>query len=97
MDESRYLYRYDVSTGQPMESIGRLTEKEYAAGRELLQKAAEGKFTTRRAAADAGIRVWSGFLYEKHVNLRQEGDVDGTNSAPEAALLADLIDQWCKE
>jgi hypothetical protein len=97
VDESRFVYRYDLRSDQPMESIGRITREEYEKGTELLQKASSGTFTTQHAAADAGIKQWTGFLYDKHIKLRQEGDFTGTNSAPEAAQLADMIDQWCKE
>jgi hypothetical protein len=97
IDEARYVYRYNVAKEEPMQNIGRLTKEEFETGTALLEKAAKGQYTTRRAAADAGIHKLSGMLWGKHVSLRQDGDVDGTNSAPEAAQLADMIEQWCKQ
>lgn len=62
------------------------------------RKAAQGKFNRKNAANDAGSRVYSAFLANPLTNkfveikLKESGDWEEINSAPEAAALVKWLD-----
>lgn len=63
---------------------------------ELSEKALSGKFTEKVAAADGGSTLWSAHIdYGHEVKLQIKGDVEGRNSAPEAAELVKLLNGVC--
>lgn len=97
VDESGFVYTYDVNSGKAMEEIARVSREELELGRELLMKASQGQFTRKIVAADAGSLLYSGKLWGKTIKLGESGDYYGVNDAPEAKKLLELIKGWCNE
>lgn len=95
IDESRFVYTYDVQKGIPFQNVGRVAEDEFAKAISLIEKSVKATFSERFAMADAGIESWVGYSDGVPIRLKQTGDYTGTSSAPEAEEVVALINTWC--
>lgn len=102
----KYEYKY-ANNGQPGVKfdfktpptlVSRIAPELVFEKLKLSQKAAQGSFSRKTYARDAGTLTYSAFLANPLTNkfdeikLKESGDFAGTNDAPEAAALAEWLE-----
>lgn len=94
-----YQYAYGHSTtGKGIQKIGTVSATELQKADALAEKAMAGTYREEHAAFDAGTTLWTAVpQFGRLVKLQADGDVKGTNSAPEAQELVSWLNGVCAE